>query len=286
MRIDRIVIYLLSVIAIVFVALLGLLYRNQDKLIFFPEVLPEDYRFAFPFPFEEVSLELEDGNKIYSLFFPAIGPSKGTVLYFHGNAGSLRTWGGIVQDFAPKGWDLLMTDYRGYGKSRSRITEKGMYEDAVRWFSYLKDGKGKSPDEIVVYGRSIGTGVAVELGSRVKPRHVILETPYTSMPDLAHEFYPFVPGWFLSYSLDSERKIGEVVSPITIFHGTEDEIVPFRQGRRLYEAGKTKGVEIEFIEIEGGSHNDLSFFPDYQRGLNRVLDSIHSNRQRSKKNQK
>lgn len=279
MKARRNMIYLLAIVLLFLIGLIGLLYKNQDKLIFFPEILPEDYTFAFPYPFEEVSLEVEGGEKVYGLFFPAIGPSKGTVLYFHGNAGSLRTWGEVSQDFVLRGWDLLMTDYRGYGKSEARLSEKGMYEDAESWFDFLENRKGKRPEDILVYGRSIGTGVALELGLRRKPRHIILETPYTSMADLAREFYPFVPGWFLSYSLRSEDKIGKVSCPVSIFHGNEDEIVPFRQGAKLYEIGKLSGVtDIEFIEIEGGNHNNLSFFPKYQKELSAILDRIHSRR--------
>ncbi len=286
MKPKRVMIYLLFIILIVFFGLFALLYYNQDKLIFFPEILPEEYSFSFPHAFEEVSIDLEDGEKIYGLFFPAMGPSKGTILYFHGNAGSLRTWGGIAEDFVPKGWDLLMTDYRGYGKSKAKLSEKGMYEDSEKWFSFLQTAKGKKENEIVAFGRSIGTGVAVELGLRANPRYIILETPYTSMADLAKEFYPFLPGWFLAYSLNSSQKIAKVKAPVVIFHGSNDEIVPFRQGQKLFEIGKLSGANIEFIEIKGGNHNNLSFYPQYQKELTRVLDTIHKHRNVVKKNQR
>ncbi|PJZ77978.1 alpha/beta hydrolase [Leptospira neocaledonica] len=281
MKIQKFMLYLLSVILIIFLGLFGLLYSNQDKLIFFPENLPEDFHFSFPYTFQEVSLELENGEKIYALFFPAQGPSKGTVLYFHGNAGSLRSWGGIAEDFVPRGWDLLMTDYRGYGKSRAKLSEKGMYQDAERWYEYLKTDKLKKENEIILYGRSIGTGVVVDLGTKTNPGYIILETPYTSLADLAKEYYPFVPEWFLAYSLKSENKIGKLHSPVTIIHGNEDEIVPFRQGKKLFKTALESGVKIEFLEIEGGNHNNLSFFPEYQKGLAKILESVHRNRRKS-----
>lgn len=273
--------YLLSIILIVFLGLFSLLYLNQDKLIFFPEVLPEEFTFSFPYQFQEVSLELENGEKVYGLFFPAQGPSKGTVLYFHGNAGSLRSWGGVAEDFVPRGWDLLMTDYRGYGKSRAKLTEKGMYEDAGAWYNFLKTDKLKRENEIILYGRSIGTGVAVDLGLKTNPGYIILETPYTSLPDLAKEFYPIVPSWFLSFSLKSQAKIGKLRSPVTIIHGTEDEIVPFHQGKQLFKTGVESGLKIQFLEIEGGNHNNLSFYPEYQKGLSEILDSVHMNRKKT-----
>ncbi|TGK07070.1 alpha/beta hydrolase [Leptospira semungkisensis] len=281
MKFLKAMLYLLSVILLLFLGLLGLLYYNQDKLIFFPELLPEEYTYSFPYQFEEIQLDQEDGEKIYGLFFPAKGPSKGTVLYFHGNAGSLRSWGGVAEDFVPRGWDLLMTDYRGYGKSRARLTEKGMYEDAEKWYSYLQTHKAKKENEILIYGRSIGTGVALDLGTKTYPAYILLETPYTSIADLAREFYPFVPSWFLSFALDSKKKIEKVKSPITIFHGDQDEIVPFEQGQALFQIATQAGKDAKFVRIEGGNHNNLSFYPKYQKGLSEILDSVHANRGRT-----
>lgn len=248
-----------------------LLYYNQDKLIFFPEILPEDYSYSFPEPFEEVELKLPDGEKIYGLYFRTTSESKGTVLYFHGNAGSLRTWGSVSEDILSNGWDILITDYRGYGKSRASLTERGLYEDAERWYSYLKNDRGIPENRIVLYGRSIGTGVVVDLSLKTEPRFLILETPYTSMVDLSKIFYPFLPSYFLSFKLDSKSKISKISSPIFIFHGTEDEIVPYSQGRSLYDIAIREGKKAQFIPVAGGSHNDLSVFPEYRKELKRIL---------------
>lgn len=121
----------------------------------------------------------------------------------------------------------------------------------------------------------------MELGTKTNPGHIILETPYTSLADLAKEYYPFVPGWFLAYSFKSENKIGKLHPAVTIIHGNEDEIIPFRQGKRLFKIALESGVKIGFLEIEGGNHNNLSFFPDYQKGLAEILESVHLNRRKS-----
>ncbi|EQA35153.1 alpha/beta hydrolase family protein [Leptospira inadai serovar Lyme str. 10] len=248
-----------------------LLYYNQSKLIFFPESLPKDFKYSFQFPYEEIAIDLPEGEKIYALYFQASPNPKGTILYFHGNAGSLRTWGGISEDILPNGWNLLMTDYRGYGKSRARLTELGMYEDAERWYSYLQNRIGSPEDRIVIYGRSIGTAIAVDLATKKSPRTVILETPYTTLADLAAIYYPILPSWLLSFKLDSRSKISNVSSPIHIFHGTEDEIIPFSQGNDLYKTAIKNGKKAELIRIQGGSHNDLSFFSKYKLELKRIL---------------
>ncbi|EPG73927.1 putative lysophospholipase [Leptospira fainei serovar Hurstbridge str. BUT 6] len=261
-------------IFILFLLLFGLgslLYYNQGKLIFFPESLPEDFKYSFQYPYEEIAIELPDGEKIYALHFQASPGPKGTILYFHGNAGSLRTWGGISEDILPNGWNLLITDYRGYGKSKARLTELGMYEDAERWYSYIQNRMGIPESRIIIYGRSIGTAVAVDLATKKFPHSTILETPYTTLADLAAIYYPILPSWLLSFKLDSRSKILRISSPIYIFHGTEDEIIPFAQGNDLYRTAMEGGKKIKLIRIEGGSHNDLPFFSEYKRELKRIL---------------
>ncbi|PJZ70020.1 alpha/beta hydrolase [Leptospira perolatii] len=270
--------YIIGIFSLFVLGCGGLIYFNQEKLIFFPEALPADYRYSFPGNFEEIELEIPSKEKIYGIYFKSnLKKSKGVILYFHGNAGSLRTWGGISEDFVPRGWDILITDYRGYGKSKARLSEEGMYEDALLWYHYLRDKKRYSVESIVIFGRSIGTGVAVQLATKCSRSPVLLETPFTSMADLAKQFYPILPSWFLSYKFDSASKIKEISSTLHVFHGTHDEIVPFEQGKRLFEIARSAGVNAEFHPIRGGTHNDLSFFPEYQKGLESVLAklSIH-----------
>ncbi|MCX7635622.1 MAG: lysophospholipase, partial [Syntrophales bacterium] len=193
------------------------------------------------------------------------------ILYCHGNAGSLRTWGEVAQTFLQRGYDVLIFDYRGFGKSTGRLRgEKDLLADGAATYNYLKT---RYPENrIVIYGRSIGTGIAVWLGSRYRPRMVVLESPYDSLVALAAHHYPFVPKFvfatFLQYPLRSDVWIKDVTCPIIIFHGTRDDIIPFGASEKLARDNPGK---VRLITVERGGHNDLEFFPVYNKELDRLL---------------
>ncbi len=247
----------------------GIMAFAQESLIFFPETLPQDFRFSFPGRFSEVRVPVE-GAEIDALHFHADNP-KGVILYFHGNAGSLRTWGEIATDFTRHGWDLFLPDYRGYGKSTGTIrNEKTLHDDAAALFTRLKILY--PPERIVLYGRSLGTGIAVKLAVREKPRAVILESAYSSFVDVAKFHYPYLPRWFLhlfmKYTLRTDQWIGQVGCPVYLFHGTKDDIVPFASSERLMPL--IRG-EKRLIAIPGGGHNDLDIYAQYREELAQIL---------------
>jgi pimeloyl-ACP methyl ester carboxylesterase len=243
---------------------------SQESLIFFPEVLPQDYRFAFSTPFGEVRLPAGEAE-LNALHFRAPSPSRGVVLYFHGNAGSLRTWGEIAPEFTGRGFDLLIPDYRGFGKSTGRLDgEESLLEDALRMYDHLR--KQYPEQSIVLYGRSIGTGPATWVASRRQPRALILESPYTSLVDLGAWHYPLLPRplirAYLRYPLPTEQWIRSVSCPVFLFHGTADDIIPFYMAERLNAL--LKGPH-RLIAVPGGSHNDLDGHPLYRQELDRIL---------------
>ncbi len=259
----------LFLIAVVCIAGCSLLYFGQESQIFYPETLPANYRYAFPGRFEELMWDV-DGVKINALHFTVEHP-RGVVLYFHGNAGSLRDWGDVAGDFTIRGYDILMPDYRGYGKSTGKIKNEAMlHQDAAVAYSYLQ--KHYRESEIVIYGRSIGSGLAVYLAKSSKPRMLILESPFFSLRDVAKFHYPFLPmGFFdsiLRYPMRSDLWIPEVACPVYLFHGTKDEVVPYNSSERLIRLIKSNG---KLITIEGGGHNDLSDFKLYREELDRIL---------------
>ncbi len=242
---------------------------SQESLIFFPEALPQGYRFSFPTPFEEVRLSAGEAE-LHALHFRTPAP-RGVVLYFHGNAGSLRTWGEIAPGFTGRGYDLLIPDYRGFGKSTGRLDgEAVLLEDALRMYDHLR--KEYPEGAIVLYGRSIGTGPAVRVASQRRPRMLILEAPYTSLVDLGSFHYPFLPRplirAFLRYPLPTEQWIRSVACPVYLLHGTADDIIPFPMSERLNAA---LTVEHRLIAFPGGGHNDLEDHPRYERELDRIL---------------
>jgi uncharacterized protein len=265
---------MLTIIAIVaiggYILICAALYIHQERLIFYPEVLAPDFTFTFPGRFEEIALS-SDGAVISALYFKA-NSSKGVVLYFHGNAGSLRSWGSVAPTFVERGYDVLMPDYRGYGKSTGRIaSEQMLYDDAAVAYRYLLGRY--SEEEIIVYGRSIGSGIATYLAKSHRPRMLILETPYFSLKEIVRQHYPFVPGALLKYPLHTDLWIEDVRCPVYLFHGTRDDLIPHRASERLAALVRT---EHQLITIVGGGHNDLGNFEQYGRQLDRILRMIIS----------
>jgi uncharacterized protein len=248
-----------------YILICAALYTQQERLIFYPEVLAPDFTFTFPGRFEAIALP-SDGAVISALYFKADHP-KGVVLYFHGNAGSLRSWGAVAATFVQRGYDVLMPDYRGYGKSSGHIaSEQMLHDDAAVAYRYLL---GRYPEEqIVIYGRSIGSGIATYLAKSHRPRMLILETPYFSLKEIVRQHYPFVPGALLKYPLRTDLWIGDVGCPVYLFHGTSDDLIPHGASQRLAALVRT---EHQLITIVGGGHNDLSNFEQYGQELDRIL---------------
>jgi fermentation-respiration switch protein FrsA (DUF1100 family) len=256
-----------TVILSIGLILLIMIYALQDKLIFFPENIPRSYPFSFATPFEEVYLKTPDNAEINALHFRNEAP-KGVILYFHGNAGSLRSWGYVAADLLPFGYDVFIVDYRGFGKSTGTRTEAALHQDAQLAYNYLV--KQYPENKIIVFGRSIGTGVAVPVAAQNQPKCLILETPFYNFEDVAKTHYPFLPVTvLLKYTFRSDKLIKQVPCPTYILHGTADNIVPYASGEKLAQlAGSDKAT---LITIPGGGHNDLSNFKQYQQTLATIL---------------
>ncbi|MDQ4140640.1 MAG: lysophospholipase [Bacteroidota bacterium] len=247
--------------------LLVVVYTLQDRLIFFPEKLPRDYVFSFTNPFQEVFLKTPDGAEIHALHFRAKTP-KGVILYFHGNAGSLRSWGDLSEDFLPHNYDVFLVDYRGFGKSTGIRTEAALHQDAQLVYQHLI--KEYPENKIIVFGRSIGTGIAVPVAAQNRPKCLILETPFFNFADVAKTHYSFLPvTLLLKYTFRSDEWIVKVNCPIYIFHGTADNVVPYPSGEKL--ARLAKPAKTQFITIPNGGHNNLSNFRQYQLALQGIL---------------
>lgn len=248
------------IIVVIFFILLYLIF-NQDKLIFHPEKIPIDHKFSYDA--KEIVIN-KDGGAIYALHFQLNNP-KGTILYFHGNAGSLRDWGSVAKSFTSHGWNVLMTDYRGFGKSDLPITEDKLYEDAMDWYKYLQ----KEKHEIIIYGRSIGTGVAIDLASRLSENRLILETPFTSLPDVVKDMAGFLH-IFVSYKFDNMSKIRNIspIDKVYLVHGTNDEIISHNHSLQLYSLNKGN---MDLLLIKGGNHNNLSQYDQYKEYIKKIL---------------
>lgn len=263
----RLIIKKILVVAIGVYLITGvLLFAFQEHMVFLPTKLPQDYEYDFSLPFKELFLNT-DGGTINALHFKVNEP-KGVIIYFHGNSGDLSRWGNVAKTFIPFNYDVLVVDYRTFGKSKGELSEIAFYKDAQHCYDYLL--QHYSDKDIIVYGRSIGTGVAAYVASKNKPSHLILETPYHSISDLAELRFPIFPfKSLLKYKFPTYQFIKDVECPITIFHGKLDEVVPFSSAEKLYNS--TKSETLNFVIFENGNHNNLSTFPKYQEHLKKIL---------------
>jgi hypothetical protein len=240
----------------------------QAWFIFRPIRHKADFQFQFDVPFQEVWLEGHKGGKLHGVHFRTqASQRKGIVLFFHGNSASVDAWGEVYHDFLPNGWDVFLMDYRGYGKSRGRRSEEIFYQDARQAWTHVH--REFPAQQIIIYGRSLGTAMATALGRLVEPRHVVLETPFFSMVDLFYTYYPFLPKWFFfRYRFPNGRHLEDIAAPVTVFHGTKDRVVPYKCGLKLKKY--MKDVD-QFVTIFDGGHNDLGKFKTYRDHLQEIL---------------
>ena len=257
---------LLFIVSLSALIIIGV-YFMQEKLIFLPTKLAADYQYQFAEPFEELFLETEDGASLNAIHFKTENP-KGLILYFHGNAGDLSRWGKIASELIKYRYDVLIMDYRSYGKSTGVISEKNLFNDANLFYKYAL--KSYSEDDIIVYGRSLGTAFAAFVASKNNPRKLILETPFYNLEEIAKKRFPFLPvKYLLKYRFLSNNYIEAVSCPVVIFHGTKDNIVPYNSGKNLSELVPEE--RLTFISIEGGEHNNLINFKEYKLGMDTAL---------------
>lgn len=239
----------------------------QERIIFQGEEISPDHAYDFGFPYEEVFLKPDSSTTIHGLLMKSEKQAKGVILYFHGNRGDARRWGTVTHELVEYGYDVFVVDYRGYGKSRGERTETLLHQDAKFAYDYLSVSYGK---RIIVYGRSLGSGFAVRLAAEREVEQLILETPYYSLIDVAKNYFRVLPmQWLTKFEFRSHLFISKVKAPITIFHGTDDDVVPLASGLRLADSANKR--KINFIIINGGKHNNLDTFEVYQSELERIL---------------
>lgn len=244
-----------------------MVYFFQESLIFLPEKLDRDFEYSFPASFEEHFIRMEDGAEINALHFKS-DSSKGLILYFHGNAGSLRRWGDVVIPFVNVGYDVLIVDYRGYGKSTGKRTYQNMLTDADKLYEFALTLS--TEDNLIVFGRSLGSSFASHVAGKNNPSKLILETPFISLGDLANRVAPlYPPSRMLRFNFKNHESLKSATCPIYIFHGTEDNVVPLSSGLKLYESLDPN--QAKMFVIEGGEHNDLASFDAYQKALASIL---------------
>ena len=247
--------------ALAYAGLLGALYFNQERLIFAATTLPADYRFRFDQPFEEIAVAVQGGT-LDALLFRQPKPA-GLVFYLHGNGGDLRTWTTGLAFYRRINFDLFIVDYRGYGKSTGSIeSEAQLHADVRAAWDAIAPRYRNLP--IVVFGRSLGTGLAARLAADVDPALLVLVTPFTSLAAAATRRYPYAPEFLVKYPLRTDAVIGSVRSPVLLVAGTQDALTPLADSESLRSLARSP---VELLVIDGAGHNDIHRFPSYIDGL-------------------
>jgi hypothetical protein len=235
----------------IYALLLGLLLLFQNKLIYMPSRQMDCTPEAWGMAYEDVYLTTEDGVRIHGWYIPCDGAQK-SLLFFHGNAGNISHRQGSIAVFHQLGVNVLAIDYRGYGKSQGKPSEAGTYQDASAAWAYLVNEKGVSTEDIISHGRSLGGAIAVWLASERQVGSLIIESSFTSVPELAKDLYPFIPTEkLIKYKYNSREKLNSVSCPVLTVHSREDDIIPYKHGESLYEAAQEPKT---FLDIEG-DHN-------------------------------
>jgi hypothetical protein len=227
--------------------------RIENFYVFYPQRALDYTPISYGLNYKDVFFESKDGKRLHGWYFPS--PQNGpAILFCHGNAGNISHRLENIAGLLRRGLGVFIFDYRGYGKSDGRPSEKGIYLDGLAAYDYLVHRESIPSDRIVLFGRSLGGAVAIEVALERKVKALIIECAFTSLKDMARSMLLFKPfAGLMPAHYNNAAKIPEVGVPVLVFHGTEDEIVPFSMGKGLFDLAREPKV---FYPIQGAGHND------------------------------
>ncbi|MEJ1237186.1 alpha/beta hydrolase [Chryseolinea sp. T2] len=258
----------LIVILAVYLAICILAYVFQERLIFLPDRIHAKYQFQFPGSYSEIFLKADDGIQLHGLLFTT-EQSKGVILYLHGNGGALDSWGSVASTYQDFGYDVLMLDYRGYGKSEGAIeSESQLVDDVQLYYNYLL--KHYHENDVIALGYSLGSGLAAKMAARNNPRMLIMQAPYYSLTDMMKHSFPFLPTFLLKYKLSTNESLHECEMPIVLIHGDRDEVIPYSQSLKLKALLKPGDT---LITLQGVGHNGMTDKPAYLQAIRSILST-------------
>ena len=254
-----------AVVAVMYATIVALVFWFQPKLVYFPmkgpyTVTPQ----SRGLPFEPVRVPTEDGEQLAAWWVPAARSEPklggGTVLLFHGNAGNISHRIDYAKMFYALGYNTLLVDYRGFGESTGEPSEQGTYRDALASWQWLTATQGVQAADIVIFGESLGGGIATWLAARQVPRALILASTFTSIADLGAQVYPWLPvHWISRIHYNNLGNLDKIRTPLLVAHSPADELIPYTHGRRLYEAAQ---VPKTFLQLSGGHNEGFVFARD------------------------
>jgi hypothetical protein len=261
--------YIGLIVFAIYIVVSVLLYYLQDYLLFKPEKLDKDFQYFYDNQdVEEYNIETRDGALINGLHFKVKKP-KGVVLYLKGNSKSMRGWGKFAVDFTRHDYDVIMIDYRGFGKSTGRRTQKAIKNDLQLIYNKMREKVEEK--YIILYGRSLGSGFATKLASTNQPRMLILDAPYYSLSKVTARYAPFMPmSIILKYPIPTYKWLKYVECPIHIIHGTNDKLIPFKSSVKL---SKVKPKLTRLYSVIGGGHKNLNTFESYHKMLAEIINT-------------
>ena len=253
----------------VYAAMLAFLWFKQESLMFYPVPLPANYPLAREPDIHERTVQV-DGAQLSVMHLKLPDP-KGVIFFLHGNAGNLAGWFGNADFYRSANFDLVMPDYRGYGKSTGHISSARQLREDVRavWDAFAAQYQGK---RVVLYGRSLGSGLAADLAAQLsaegrRPDLTVLVSAYESIRALTTEHYPWVPSALVRYPLDTASHLPAIAGPVLLVHGERDALIGVHHAERL----KSVAPATDLLVVPGASHNDIHEFPVYRQELQEAL---------------
>jgi len=259
----------IKLITIIYLLIGIAFYFLQDYVLFHPVSLKKDHKYNFKEPHKDINIAVNDESNLNIIQFLAAGTAcRGVILYFHGNKKNISWYSKYTPYFTKQGYEVWMIDYPGFGKSTGKFSEKTLYEWAGHLYRFANTRF--SADRIIIYGKSMGTGIAAQLASKQPCKRLILETPYYDFPSVVNRYMPVYPVYsMLHYEMPTHRFIQRVRAPVTIFQGTKDCVITHRNASRLKKFLKQGD---EFVTIKGGSHNNLFSYKETTQKLDSLLN--------------
>jgi fermentation-respiration switch protein FrsA (DUF1100 family) len=255
--------------------------RSPDTNLYFPMLYPMGYWNArsYGLTVEDVFLTAADGTKLHGWWVPGQEDAP-TMLFFHANAGNITHRIDNLLRWQKRGLNTFILDYRGYGRSEGTPHEAGLYQDAEAAYAYVCETRGIAPQQVVLFGRSLGGAIALYVASIQPAAGVIVESTFTSLQDLSALFFPGMDASLFQGQYESLSRTKNLTMPLLVVHGTRDDLVPVDQGKRLFEAHPGRiGKQKQLYLIEDAGHNDTYYVggEKYFETLERFIRQVCSN---------
>lgn len=269
---------LLFTLVVGYIVFGAVIYIFQHKLVYFPtkdvDMNPHDIGLEY----ESIFIKVDEDVKIHAWYVPK-KDAKTTLFFLHGNGGNISHRLDSIKLFNSLEMNVLIFDYRGYGNSEGSANEQNTYDDAKSAWEYLLKDKGVKPEDIIIFGRSLGGTIAANLGSTLKPKAIILESTFTTVNELVSDIYSYVPKMLIRFKYETTKYLKDINCPILVVHSVDDDIIPYRFGEAVFgNANEPK----TFVKISGDhNHGFLQSKEIYLPALKKFLQELDKDKSQS-----